>query len=585
MNNSVIFVTAFKNLNRHSWKGFERSIDNYINYFENLSMIPIRLICYCEDNVRDILHKKLNFFNTYPYKSEETFYRFYDKEKSIMESLQFKNLIKHRDDPETNKPGYNLVNHNKIWFIKRTKNMFPNYTHYAWIDFGCIRSKDKIPQQLDFKLLSINKITYACDKCINIQDLLTPVEACKNINNQNLMGSEFFCPKDMVDWYYDEYYKMVMRYYANNLVDDDQEIVKQILRYHSDKFNLVATGEWFNLLNTFKVKIAIDVVIPTCLKDIDTLHLVIQGVKKNVENVRNIYIVCNRKYKHKIRGGIFIDEEAYPFSINDISSINLSTKLDGRKAGWWFQQLLKIYSFKIIKHISSNILIVDSETIFYNKYTPIKDNKANYAVSNEINDEYRDHMKYLLGDINIFNSKISGICHQMLFQTHILQNLIDRVEKYHIDMREIYMPFWKIMLLLSERYKIYYSEYDIYFNFMLTFHKNTVNITNSISWDISSIIPRSTNYTYITCHSHLRGARYLPSNSFYINLKSVGIHESNKLHDSNKEKDYNQQLLYMQDLKNKNMYKQNIGINRSFKMQNITIQNVNVNRSFTMQKK
>jgi len=585
MNKSVIFVTAFKNLDRHNWKGFERSVENYINYFENLSIVPIRLICYCEDNVRDILHNKLKFLNTYPYKPEETFFRFIDKERTVMNSSQFKNLVKHRNDPETNKPGYNSATHNKAWFIKRCKEMFPNYTHYAWIDFGYIRSKDNVPEQLDFSSLPTDKILFSTMKPFKIDRILNPIEACIDINNQTLIGGIYFCPKDMVDWYYEEYYNMVIKYYENNLVDDDQEIVKQLLKTHSDKFKLVVTGGWFELLNYFKVPLSIDVVIPTCLKDINTLQLVITGVKRNVENVRNIYIVCNHTYKDKIKEGIFINEEAYPFSINDISSINLSSKLDGRQAGWWFQQLLKIYSFKIIKHISSNILIVDSETIFYNKYTPITDNKANYAVSNEINDEYRDHMKYLLGDINIFNSKISGICHQMLFQTHILQNLIDRVEKYHIDMREIYMPFWKIMLLLSERYKIYYSEYDIYFNFMLTFHKNTVNITNSISWDISSIIPRSTNYTYITCHSHLRGARYLPSNSFYINLKSIGIHESNKLYDSNKEKDYNQQLLYIQDLKNKNMYKQNIGINRSFKMQNLTIQNVNVNRSFTMQKK
>jgi len=578
MNNSVIFVTAFKNLNRHNWEGFERTVDNYINYFENLTMIPIRLICYCEDDVRNILHTKLKFVNTYPYNSEETFFRFIDKEKEVMNSVQFKNLVKHRNDPETNKPGYNSATHNKVWFIKRTKAMFPNYTHYAWIDFGYIRTKDNIPQQLDFTHLLDNKILFSTMKQFQIDKLSNPIQACIDINSQTLIGGIYFCPKNMVDWYYQEYYKMVMNYYANNLVDDDQEIVKQLLRSHSHKFNLVATGAWFELLNTFKVPLAIDVVIPTCLKDINTLQWAINGVKKNVENLRNIYIVCNRRYKHYIKEGIFIDEEAYPFSINDI---NVNNTADGRKAGWWLQQLLKIYSFQIIKHISSNILIVDSETIFYNKYTPIKGNIAQYAVSNEINNEYRDHMKYLLSDINIFNNRISGICHQMLFQTHVLQNLLDRVEKYNLDMRGIYMPFWKIMLTLSERYKIYYSEYDIYFNFMLTFHKNTVNLTNSVSWDISPIIPKSTNYTYITAHSHLRNEIFVPSNSYYINLKFLGINEN----ETNTQADSNSQLLYTQNVSNKNMYKQTVALNRSFKMQNISIQNVKGSRNFAMQKK
>jgi hypothetical protein len=135
-------------------------------------------------------------------------------------------------------------------------------------------------------------------------------------------------------------------------------------------------------------------------------------------------------------------------------------------------------------------------------------------------------MKYLLNDIHIFNNRISGICHQMLFQTHVLQNLMDRVEKYHLDMKGVYMPFWKIMLNLSEEYKIYYSEYDIYFNFMLTFHKNNIKITNNIRWDVSTKIPSSSNYTYITAHSLLRLARAVPANSYYINLKRIGSNDS-----------------------------------------------------------
>ena len=74
----------------------------------------------------------------------------------------------------------------------------------------------------------------------------------------------------------------------------------------------------------------------------------------------------------------------------------------GRQEGWWLQQLLKLYSFQVIKNISSNILIVDSETIFYNKYIPIKSNKSYYAVSNEVFKDFRVHMKHLLNDINFF---------------------------------------------------------------------------------------------------------------------------------------------------------------------------------------
>jgi hypothetical protein len=532
VSNSVLFVTAFKNLDRHNWKGFERSIDNYIEWFKNLSMAPIRLICYCDNDIADILKHKLQFLNTYPYEEKDTFLRFIDKEQEIMESAYFKDLVSPRNDPEINKPGYNSVNHNKVWFIKRAKSMFPSYTHYAWIDFGFIRETENIPIQLDFHCLSKDKITYACKKPIHIDKLLTPIEACKNINSQCLLGGVFFCPKDMVDWYYEEYYNMVMWYYKNNLVDDDQEIVKQILKSKSNKFDFIITGGWFKLLKHFQVPLAIDVVIPTCLKDIDTLDFVITGVKKNIANLRNIYIVCNLKYKDKITQGIFIDEETYPFSIEDISEILFGDRYyktnNSRSTGWWFQQLLKLYSFKVIKGISSNILIVDSETIFYNKYTPIRDNIAYYAVSNEVSNEYRSHMKYLLEDINIYSNNISGICHQMLFQTHVLQNLFDRTELYYNDRYKTREHFWKIMATISNTYKsLQYSEYDLYFNFALTFHRNTVKIANDIRWDISGMIPYSSDYIYLTVHSHIRGIiikpnQYVVEDKLLIeNVKSI----------------------------------------------------------------
>jgi hypothetical protein len=188
---------------------------------------------------------------------------------------------------------------------------------------------------------------------------------------------------------------------------------------------------------------------------------------------------------------------------------------------------------------------------------PIKNNKSYYAVSNEVFKDFRVHMKHLLNDINFFSNRISGICHQMLFQTHVLQNLIDRVEKYHLDMRGSYMPFWKIMLIISEVYKIYYSEYDIYFNFILSFHRNTTKITNSISWDISSKIPNNSDYTYITAHSILRNSNLVKKNSYYIDLKGLGINDS-CINDSDSPKQV--QTLFKPSLLQSSV------VNRNFKM-------------------
>ena len=156
-------------------------------------------------------------------------------------------------------------------------------------------------------------------------------------------------------------------------------------------------------------------------------------------------------------------------------------------------------------------MIIDSETIFYNKYTPIHNNMAYYAVSNEINKEYRKHMKILIDEINI-KENISGICHQMLFQAHILNNIFDRVElKYNT-------PLWKIMLFITKQNnRLSYSEYDMYFNFILSFHKNTVTITNKIKWDISANVPEKSDYTFLTAHAHIRNG-VIKADSYFVNV-------------------------------------------------------------------
>ena len=519
-NKSVLFISAFKDLNRGEWdKGFTRPVDTYLKWFSNLTKLPIRLICYCEESIKTRLHSELEFFNTYPYEPEDTFLKFLDKEADIMNSSSYKDLVKRRNDPETNRPGYNLVNHNKVVFIKRAANMFPGYTHYAWIDFGYLREEIKESVCFDFNILSDN-ITFAGFSRPHPSEIKTPREYCIDPGNTILQGSHFILKKEDVEWYYEEYYKTVILYFNEGLVDDDQAIVLQIYKNNFNKFNIILTSCWFDLLDKFRIPFCIDVVIPTCEKDIHSLDIVIDGLKQNVENVRNVYVVCKRSLSDKIKGGIFIDEESYPFSVVDIiETIFKTNSSDSRGSpGWFLQQLLKLYSFHVIKGISNNILIVDSETIFYNKYVPIKNNISYYSASNEINDNYRSHMKFLLPYIDIYSNKLSGICHQMLFQTHILQNLFDRVCQDYKKRNGVNLPFWMIILLTTTKYKCVYSEYDLYFNFMLQFHKKTIQLTNEIRWDLTNTLENTTNYTYLTAHTHLRGNENLKANKYYVSL-------------------------------------------------------------------
>jgi hypothetical protein len=495
-NNSIIFVTAYKDLGRENWKGFERSREDYINYFKKLYRNHIRLICFCEEEISDILNKELGFKNCYPYDSEHTYYRYLEKEKEIMNSNDFKNIVSHRKEhPECCIPEYNIVNHNKVIFLQRAKNMFPEYTHYSWIDFGCIRNDDNIFVNFDWTELK-PQIHYSAFYKPNVDDIKCPKDICVDAPTI-LQGSIFIVPNNLVDWYVDTYTSTLEWFHQLNLVDDDQGVIIQIYKKHSDKFILHTTNEWFKLLHSFSKKSYFDVVIPTCEKDIETVNICIEKVKKHVIDVRNVYVICNSSLFGKINNAICIDEDIFPFNKNDIHEYEICRE----RKGWFFQQLLKLYAYKIISNLSNNFLIVDSETIYYNNFNfigPMK--KSRYFISNEVNTSYRTHIQSVLPEIKLFDPNISGITHTMLFQQNILNELFDRIKINHKRITGQELPCWRILLLNVQKV---FSEYDIYFNFVMDYHKYHCGIVNEY-WDTVSYIPEKSNCLFLTAHRHER---------------------------------------------------------------------------------
>jgi len=104
----------------------------------------------------------------------------------------------------------------------------------------------------------------------------------------------------------------------------------------------------------------------------------------------------------------------------------------------------------------------------------------------------------------------SGICHQMLFQRTILEDLFNKVSASFTQRYGYTLPFWKIMLFFATNLShviIDYSEYDLYYNFIWTFYPDRIQESDTIKWDISSSIPEKSEYTYLTAHAHLRCAQ------------------------------------------------------------------------------
>ena len=93
----------------------------------------------------------------------------------------------------------------------------------------------------------------------------------------------------------------------------------------------------------------------------------------------------------------------------------------------------------------------------------------------------------------------SGICHHMMFETKYIKLLFDKIEKNHND------TFYNVFLKnVTETLNSGASEYEIYFNYLLIYHKNTMCI-RTLPWEnVGALCLDNASYSYISYHHYSR---------------------------------------------------------------------------------
>lgn len=247
----------------------------------------------------------------------------------------------------------------------------------------------------------------------------------------------------------------------------------------------------------------IDVVIPCCAKDKDSLRYCIKGIRKNGENIRRIIVISAEPLTDEAE---WFDERNYPFTKQDLLFELFRNQPEKAQApfpriGWIYQQLLKLYAFSVIPNLSSNILILDADTVFLNPVRFI-DSHGNpfFTRGKEHHQPYFDHAKRLLPEFRKVFPKYSGVTHHMLFQKPILEDLFVTIVAIHAA-----EPWQAIIRCIdpSEAYGASFSEYEIYFNF--AFLRTEQAKLRKLKWtNIPSLELlkeyKKKGYDYASCH-------------------------------------------------------------------------------------
>lgn len=249
---------------------------------------------------------------------------------------------------------------------------------------------------------------------------------------------------------------------------------------------------------------AFDIVTPFHSKDADVFwSYTIPSLLKNAVGLQKIYVVCAAEAWRDLASSQieFIDETKYKFSFQDIKAYLDNTS----RAGWYYQQLLKLYAHQVIRDLNENYVIWDSDTVllrptafFHNDYGEVR---ALFAISPEYNPPYMEHMKRLLPSLERISGKWGGVTHHQPWMISIMKKLFQDVEHRHSTM------FWKAYLNQVE--KKHYggagcADYEVVMAYALRFCSEQCLI-RPLRWANRRELPsEQEGLDFVSLHAHMQ---------------------------------------------------------------------------------
>lgn len=239
-----------------------------------------------------------------------------------------------------------------------------------------------------------------------------------------------------------------------------------------------------------------DIVVCHGPNDDKLLDLNIQYNSKNIVGKRKFYVITHNP-NLKRNDCIVIHESVFPFKIQDVKQYSTP-----QRYGWYLQQLLKLYAHTI-PNISEHYLVIDCDTLFLKPTTFFENDLICFNYGTEYHKPYFEHFERLSSTLKK-QVQQSGICHHMMFTKTFLKEMFHTITQEYNDKHNTNHTFWEIMLLCIDplhKNGSSFSEYEMYFNYMLLYHKDKIKI-RPLKWENARTIRLNDDFDYISCHWH-----------------------------------------------------------------------------------
>lgn len=255
--NKILWVTCFRNIGRSNWSWGGRTNDEYFECFKRLTgPLSPDLVCFTDEDVP--------CERTFPLDLADTIIPdLYDRQKQILEDPEFIKIIPEhlRGVPEYTTPDYSLTLCSKPSFIRRASEMFPNYSHYAFIDFGYAKCPEDTPKgpvtRLSDKIVISSfrkfetgtdlKMSEFCSDEMYVYNWNNPLAILKGGGLYGIVGNLFIVPKKYTHWLEAEMKRAIERNQAMGIVaGHDEPTWLSIIHDFRKRFDIIIKHEWIS---------------------------------------------------------------------------------------------------------------------------------------------------------------------------------------------------------------------------------------------------------------------------------------------------------------------------------------------------
>jgi hypothetical protein len=255
----------------------------------------------------------------------------------------------------------------------------------------------------------------------------------------------------------------------------------------------------------------IDVVIPAHRKDFPVLRMAVNGVLRHVGPIRRVYVVANDPIRLRDRRVSVLPEPALPVfpSVSDLRDRwDPDHPETVSRAGWVYQQLLKLGAGSYIENLSSRYLVIDSDVVFLRPVSFATDQgRFPYSRATEYHDAYRAAYRRLVGEDP--PTRESFTAHHMIYEQPVLDELFAVIEQRHGK------PWhWAYLDAASGAEVSSINEQDTYGYWLLSRHPEFAR-HRQLLWRDGRVVPRAfsralngLDYDFVAAHAWARQPRW-----------------------------------------------------------------------------